>query len=159
MKKTALPLTLFIVLISVGFKANDNTTKQFEWLRGDWRMETKKGVIIESWNVLNDSTLIGESSMTRNSGETFLLEKIELRSRGNDYFYIPVAQGQNNNLPVIFKITSHDESGFVAENPEHNFPKRITYRQVNKDSIHAYIDGGEAMPGKKSDFYYSRVKK
>ena len=160
MKKTAVAILLFTS--QAGFVSHygvaENDIQSFNWLIGTWKMNTQRGVIHEKWNAFNDSTLTGESTITRHTGETFLQEKLELAFRGKDYYYIPATQGQNNNQPVPFRITSHSEKGFVAENPEHDFPKRIIYNRVNKDSIHAYIDGGPDLPAKRADFYYSRVK-
>jgi hypothetical protein len=149
---------IIITGFSVITKSYESKMDTFKWMVGSWKMETKRGAIMETWISVNDSSLAGESFMVRITGGTTILEKIQLVSRGNEYFYIPVAQGQNDNGPVKFKITSFNESGFVAENPEHDFPKRITYKLVNKDSVHAFIDGGPATPEKKSDFYYSRQK-
>jgi hypothetical protein len=160
MKKTFSAIVLFALLAGFvsPYKFTANKIQSFNWLIGSWKMNTKRGTIHEKWNAFNDSTLSGESSIKRSTGETVLQEKLELAFRGKDYFYIPTTQGQNNRLPVLFRITSYSEKGFVAENPEHDFPKRIIYNRVNSDSIHAYIDGGTDQPDKRADFYYSRIK-
>ena len=156
---------LFIVIlltISNGMVSRllfiNNKMETFNWMTGSWKMETKRGMIMETWISSNDSTLSGESIRVSITGGTELLEKIQLVHRNHEYFYIPVAQGQNENKPVKFKITTFSETGFVAENPEHDFPKRISYNLMSKDSIHAFIDGGPLQPEKKSDFFYSRIK-
>ena len=99
----------------------------------------------------------GKSVFVKNETDSTVLENIMLTYRDNKYYYIPTAKGQNDNKPVSFEITFFNEKGFVAENPEHDFPKRITYQLINTDSIHAFIDGGAAMPEKKGDFYFSRI--
>jgi Domain of unknown function (DUF6265) len=132
--------------------------KQFTWLQGSWQMQTRRGMIVEKWVAANDSSYAGESKMIRADGTEIPLEKIELIFRNGSYYYIPTVRNQNGEQAVEFKITSHSESGFVAENPQHDFPKRIRYTLVNNDSIHAVIDDGAATPVKKSDFYYSRKK-
>jgi len=152
-----------IILLSAAFSNKENShaanMHSFSWLIGKWKMETKKGIIYEKWKSSNDSTLSGKSMLVKNTtGDTVFLEKIQLVYRNNAYYYIPVAEGQNNNQPVEFKLTSHNENGFIAENPEHDFPKRILYNLITKDSIHAVVDGGPAMPQKKTNFYYSRQK-
>jgi hypothetical protein len=153
---------LFWLLITATFsytgELNPSKMDSFSWLIGKWEMKTGRGLISESWTVVDDSSFAGESSMVRANGEMKLLEKIQFVYRNGSYFYIPTAIGQNNNQPVKFKITTFSGDGFVAENPEHDFPKRIIYNLVNKDSIHAVIDGGASLPNKKSDFYYSRNK-
>lgn len=153
----------FLLLLSVcsfvtGTALLNGSVKSFHWLKGSWQMQTRRGIITEKWAVANDSTLAGESIITRADGSEIPLEKIELSFRNGNYYYIPTAKNQNGEQPVKFKITSHNETGFVAENPQHDFPKRISYTLVNKDSIHAVIDDGAATPLKKSNFYYSRKK-
>jgi hypothetical protein len=139
-------------------KVAKNKMEKFNWIIGSWKMETKRGIIIETWISTDDSTLSGESVRVNLTGGTDLLETVRIVNRNKEYFYIPTAKGQNEDRPVIFKITSADKSGFVAENPEHDFPKRISYQLISEDSIHAIIDAGPAMPEKKSDFYFSRFK-
>ena len=160
MKKNSI---VFLLLVSVcsfspdlsGITAN---MKSFKWLQGSWQMQTRRGIIVEKWAVANDSSYAGESKMIRADGTEIPLEKIELAFRNGNYYYIPTVKNQNGEQPVEFKITSHSETGFVAENPQHDFPKRISYTLVNSDSIHAVIDDGAATPVKKSNFYYSRKK-
>lgn len=140
-----------------GFRMAMDKMNSFKWMAGTWKMESKRGAIFEQWQVVDDSTMSGKSFMVKNS-DTSLLETVRLVFRNAEYTYIPVAIGQNNDQPVKFIITSFDKMGFVAENPEHDFPKRISYRLLHQDSIHAFVDGGASQPGKRSDFYYSRIK-
>lgn len=152
---------LGLVFISSAFLTNKDENKMgsFKRMIGSWTMKAKNGTITETWVSVNDSTLGGESIMVKNSGGTLQLENTRLVYRNHEYFYCSVAHGQNNEEETKFKITSFSENGFISENPAHDFPKRITYRLINKDSLHAFIDGGPSMPDKKSDFYYSRYKK
>ncbi len=129
----------------------------FSWLNGQWAMPEKEGTVTEEWKPVNDSLMEGRSDFVR--GDSVIpFETIKLFRRGNDFYYEAKAAGQNDEKPVEFKLTSFTDSGFVAENPQHDFPKRITYKLMNKDSIHAFVDGGPSIPEKKSDFYYSRSK-
>ena len=159
--KKIIVFTIAIIAI-LGFsrqkKSWENKMTSFSWLEGSWTMKTKRGSIMETWTALNDSTIGGESMSFSVSGQSKILENLQLAYRDNAYYYISKVNGQNNNQAVRFKITSSTENSFVAENPEHDFPKRITYKMVNKDSVHAFIDGGPSQADKKSDFYYSRYK-
>ncbi len=131
------------------------TVKQFNWLTGSWMMKDKEGIVTEDWKLVNDSLMEGSSDFIKGDS-TIPFEKIKLFRRSYHFFYEAKAAGQNNEKPVEFKLTTFSDTGFVAENPQHDFPKRITYRLVNKDSIHAIVDGGPTMPEKKADFYYSK---
>ena len=151
-------LLFFIITGFIVNKDHENKMQSFQWMVGSWTMKTKNGAIMETWVSINDSTLGGESVMKKITGGTQQLENTRLIYRNKEYFYCSVAHGQNNEKEVKFKLTSFSENGFISENPAHDFPKRITYQLINKDSLHAFIDGGPSMPDKKSDFYYSRFK-
>ena len=160
MNKNSIAVLLLLTVCSFVTEPTvvNRPVKMFHWLKGSWQMQTRRGIITEKWAVANDSTLAGESFMTRADGTELPLEKIELAYRNGQYYYIPTVKNQNGEQPVAFKITSRSETGFVAENPQHDFPKRISYTLVNADSIHAVIDDGATTPVKKSNFYYSRKK-
>ncbi len=155
----SLVVLLSITAFTVAGKLYADKMESFRWLIGSWTMQTSKGSIMETWVPMNDSSFAGESVLIKYTSELVPLEKIQLVCSNNEYYYIPVAQGQNNDQPVRFRITSHNLKGFTAENPDHDFPRRITYSLINKDSIHARIDGGPSLPDKKSDYYYKRYKK
>jgi hypothetical protein len=158
MKKGFGFLILLFLVTAFAEKKVESKMQSFKWMVGSWTMKTKNGAITETWVSINDSTLGGEGIMVKNTGDTQQLETTRLIYRNKEYFYCSVAHGQNNEEETKFKITSFSENGFVSENPAHDFPKRITYQLINKDSLHAFIDGGPSMPDKKSDFYYSRNK-
>ena len=131
---------------------------QLKWLSGNWQTKGEEVTTTEEWSEVHDGHMHGRSDIIK--GDSVIpFETVEIFKRDSSFFYEVKAAGQNNEQPVAFRMTSFSDSGFVAENPQHDFPKRITYRLVNKDSIHASIDGGLQMPDKKADFFYSRVKK
>ena len=160
--KNIIPSVCIILVALLAVACNNNTGKEnpetvarFIWLNGKWVMKEGDGTVTEQWKQVNDSLMEGSSDFIK--GDSVIpFEKIRMFRRGIDFYYEAKAAGQNNEQPVEFKLSSFSDSGFVAENPQHDFPKRITYRLVNKDSIHAVVDGGPSMPDKKSDFYYSK---
>ena len=130
----------------------------FGWLKGEWVMQRRNGTLVETWEMINDSTMNGSSYVISASGEKRVLENLQLVRRNNEWNYISAVRNQNNSQPVSFRITNLGKDGFVAENPSHDFPKRIRYSRIGTDSIHAVIDGGPETPQKKSDYFYSRKK-
>lgn len=138
-------------------KGIQETVNLFNWLNGDWVMKEGDGIVSEQWKNINDSLMEGSSDLIK-ADSVIPFEKIRLFRRNNEFYYEAKAAGQNNEQPVEFRLTSISDTGFVGENPQHDFPKRITYKLVNKDSIHAFVDGGPQQTDKKSDFYYSRNK-
>lgn len=149
-----------IVIVSVAY-AQPGAAKPgfaaFEWLIGTWQMKSANGMQVECWTQ-NDTCLEGRGYFINVAGDSNMLEQMKLLYSNGHYYYIPSVTDQNRAGPVWFTITTLSQNRFIAENTQHDFPKRITYALLTEDSIHAWIDDGKAMPQKRSDFYYSRQK-
>lgn len=156
MKRAIVILVLACCVFS--FSEKDRQDHPFDWLVGTWTMNKKDGVLSESWKREMAGYYAGESIMTKPDGKTVPLETIKIFKKDNHYIYMPLVPDQNFGKTVEFRITSLEKSGFVAENPDHDFPKRISYKLITADSLHAWIDDGRSVPLKRSDFYYSRQK-
>ena len=123
-----------------------------KWLTGNWAMKTGDGTITEQWKPVNDSLMEGNSDLIK--GDSVIpFEKIRLFRRNNTFYYEATAAGKNDERPVEFKLTVFSDTGFIAENPAHDFPKRIVYKLKSTRSLHACIDDGTET-GKRQNFYY-----
>lgn len=153
---------IFIILIAASIKSTAQDAaadfKRLQGLEGTWTMQTKRGITYESWVKVNDSVLAGKSYRLINTMDTLLLEEVQLVRKSNAIFYIPVVQGQNDLLPVTFKLISTEKDVFVFDNPEHDFPQKINYELPKNDNLHAWIEGMDKGSYRKSDFYYKKVK-
>jgi hypothetical protein len=117
------------------------------WLIGTWQMIMDDQTTTETWQRQNDSTLSG-TSCTLIGADTVSYETLSLTQNGSDLFYIPTVSGQNNNEPVKFRLTGSTDELLIFENPEHDFPQKITYNRLADDSLFAEISGkidGEVM--------------
>ena len=157
--------TIFILLaltLLATCKSSKETTANrfhFEWLAGSWVMPTDDGMITEDWTIMNDNLLTGSSAIVKN-GSVQPFETIMLTVTNNKASYIvSAADSSAGNRTVAFAITQHNKKSFTAESLANDFPKRITYQLIRRDSIHAWIDGGEQEPTKRVDFYYKRKSK
>jgi len=111
-----------------------------DWLVGEWQNRAKEGVFTEIWTQKDDSTLTAVSFFIAGK-DTVLNEKVTLKEINGELFYIPVVSNQNNGKEIPFKLTSVTEKQLVFENPNHDFPQKITYSLITKDSIFAEISG------------------
>jgi len=111
-----------------------------EWLLGNWQHNSSDGLFSEKWNVKNDSTFLGNSSFVI-EGKVVFSEEVNLVQRGKDLFYAVKITSEPSE-PTEFKLTSSSENKLVFENPENDFPKKITYNRIHNDSIYAEISGG-----------------
>ena len=57
-----------------------------------------------------------------------------------------MADVEHNPEPTFFKITSITKSGFVSENPQHDFPKKIEY-MLEENRMTVVISDGEQKMG------------
>lgn len=157
-RKTTSLVLLFAITIT--FSCSDQKekklVKKFNWLSGSWLMKYGESTTTENWDIESDSVLIGSSAYSPKIGVPLQpFENIKLAVRNESYCYI-VTSATKKEPPVIFTIEEYTDSSFIAQNVAHDFPKRIGYILVNKDSIHAWIDGGPSDTATRQDFYYKR---
>ena len=110
--------------------------REFSWLLGTWQEDKKMS--FEIWTA-EGSFLFGSAYRGDHAGTKTITEEIKLIKKGNDFYYVPDVTGPQG--PIEFKITSFDNNSFIAENPDHDFPKRIAYRK-NDARLEAIISGG-----------------
>ena len=122
-------------------------------LIGTWKMKDK--MVFETWKPARDGKTLEGFSFRVKGTDTVAMEQIRFIYEGNLFHYIPDVQG--DQPPVDFKLTQHNAQSFVAENPQHDFPKIIRYkliRKENADVIEASIEGdGKVIP-----YHFDRVK-
>lgn len=128
-----------------------------EWLLGRWQNTSEEGTVSESWSKADDSTFRG-SGLFMMGTDTLSKEELRLEQRGEELFYVPTVKNQNEGKAVRFKMTSLTEKTVVFENPEHDFPQKITYARVTNDSLQAEISGKLNGKPNSQSFSMSRAK-
>ncbi len=146
---------LLFVLLSCKCMSQDNSTSDFKklaWLQGEWnRTNVKPGRSgIEKWVLVSDSVMQGKGISLRGN-DTAFVEKIQLVKRGGVIYYVADVPG--NKAPVLFSITKLSNHEFVCENPEHDFPKIITYKKEGV-LMKATISGN----GKFIDYLFEKLE-
>ena len=81
--------------------------------------------------------------------DTVFVEKLKIISEGADLFY--VADVVENPQPVRFRFTEMTDTGFICENLNHDFPKRIEYQRSEK-ILEVTISGD----GRSVDFIFEK---
>ena len=126
-----------------------------DWLLGKWENKLADGNLLEIWKKANDSLFIGESYFIKEK-DTLHSEKIELKQKGENLFYISTIKGQNNDQPIIFTHKIEIEKHLVFENPQNEYPRKIVYKPISKDQIFIEISG--IQQDKPSSIRYSMKK-
>ena len=130
---------------------------QLQWANATWGSADSSSASTEMWHKKTDSTFTGHSFVIAGT-DTVFEEFISLEERNGKVNYIVSVKNQNGEAPVSFTLTKADKNTFVFENPEHDFPQRISYTLVNPDSLYAEISGTEKGKTKTIPFPMKRVK-
>jgi hypothetical protein len=130
---------------------------QLQQLNGIWKMETARGPLYESWRKTKDNEIRG-GSYKMNGKDTIRFEDVRLSKAKEGIYYSPVVKNENGNKPTAFRMISSNDHKFVFENKEHDFPQRIIYHLISKDSLHAWIEGTQNGKNKRTDYYFKRIK-
>lgn len=102
---------------------NKNPDSHFSWLIGTWKNEKTKDTY-EEWKMDDQNEIVG-NGFKLVKDEKVISENIRIFSQNDDYFY--EATLPHSEQPVSFKIISISEFGFVCENNQYDFPKKISY--------------------------------
>ncbi len=121
-----------------------------DWLVGCWRMERGATVIDEHWGDMQGGLMLGTSRTVRNGRAVeHEFSRIVTGAAGTVFEAMPSGQS-----PASFPAVLIATDSVVFANPAHDFPKRIVYRRISVDSVHANVEGD----GRRFDFPYARVE-
>jgi hypothetical protein len=131
--------------------------KKVSWLIGAWQNVSGNEISTEIWEKKNDSVFAAKSFVVVNN-DTVFSETISIERHGRSLFYIPTVKEQNHGQAIEFELVSSNEGQLVFENLKHDFPQKITYNKITKDSILAEISGIEEGKLKNILFPFKRKK-
>ncbi|MBO9729876.1 MAG: hypothetical protein J7623_14660 [Chitinophaga sp.] len=138
----SLLLLLFLVAGSfrVAGQVNPADFRILDKLAGTWSMHTRKSTIVESWSKLNDSTWSGKTWRIIGA-DSALQQTMQLVRRNNEIYFLPVYAGHQPQTPVRLRLRVLKPIGFVAEDLNNDFPKKITYRFKDARHLEARVEG------------------
>jgi hypothetical protein len=152
------PMSAWLALLlacglSTPLRAEEPATASLEsvaWLLGHWnRTGLPEGQVgHEHWQV-DGAGYAGVGRKLRN-GELVFEEKLRIEIEDGVLFYI--ADVAENAAPVRFRSVEQTDSSIAFENPQHDFPKRITYAR-HGDQLEAITSGD----GRQITFRFERA--
>lgn len=118
--------TIFVVLPLPEAHAGE-LPDELEFLRGCWRGEVGRdgSRIIEQYSDTDGEMLLGQLKTVKGS-ETVFFEFLEISSDEDGVWLQPYPNGVR--APVRFRLVELESDKASFDNPEHDFPRRITYR-------------------------------
>lgn len=138
----ALLLSTILFPISISF-ADEPRLAQFKWLTGVWHSAVEEKPHFEEHWSAGDDVMLGMSRTLKNS-KTIFYESMRIEDRGESGIYF-VARPKSAAQETDFKLTSQTASSITFENPEHDFPRRVTYSikgESESRTLHAQVDDG-----------------
>lgn len=153
MKRTLFASGLVILLSLCVFAQGHPEMTKLAWISGCWKSEGNVQTE-EHWTKLEGQSMLGMGRTIAN-GKTVSHEFLQIRERDDGIFYI--AQ-PNGGTAVSFKLVKINDNEAVFENPQHDFPQRITYQRMIDGSLLAAIEGEEKGKPKRVAFVMNRVR-
>lgn len=155
-KKLLLIVTGLSILIPVLVQQGTSrqTKKDFKklsWMLDTWeRTNVRPGsTAYETWQKESAALFTGMGVSLKGTDTTFV-EQLRIEMKDDKIYY--VADVRENATPTYFLMTEITDHGFKSENPDHDFPKLISY-ELKGDELTAIIsDGGQ----KKMGFVFKR---
>ncbi len=132
-----MPATLLSILLSFLFAPQSSPPPPdlagFAWLTGEWRAETERGSIVETWGRPEGDALLGMMRITE-SGHARLYEIFVIERDGDDlalrvrHFNRGLEPWEaERDGPMTFPLLRAEDNRAVFEDPTRAFPRRIVY--------------------------------
>lgn len=131
-------LTSVITTQSVGAQTC-NSLDNFEIFLGNWQEMKEDQTTHEVWYKVSSKTIEGSASVSDKFGNLTSSESLRIVELSNQVFYI--AKVNENTLPIAFKLVRCEENRFEFENPQHDFPKKISYMFKSPTTLLVHVSG------------------
>ncbi len=135
-------------------KSDDPALANLGWLTGSWASDADGVQSEEHWTHASAGTMFGVNRSMRD-GKTVFFEYLRIESRGDGVYYVAAPLGQHP--PVEFRMVSSGDAKAVFENPQHDFPQRITY-WLEGDTLHATAEGQSRGTLRSEVFQWQRAR-
>jgi len=163
MRNTLMLFSMCVLVTLAGCKTNRVETKalmpddpalnQLSWMTGSWASETGGTRSEEHWTQPSAGTMFGVNRSMRDH-KTVFFEYLRIEARPNGVFYLAAPVGRHP--PTEFRMVSSSENKVTFENPEHDFPQRITY-WLDGDMLHATAEGESRGTVRSEVFQWQRA--
>jgi hypothetical protein len=142
------------MLAGSGAAAAENDVTALAWMAGCWAPEQGDAGSIEHWLPPAGGTMLGVSRTVKN-GRTVAFEFMQLRVNAQGKLvFIALPSGQKETTFVASSIGS---DSVTFENPQHDFPQKVSYRLEPGERLVGRIEGHRGGTLRGIDFPMRRV--
>ena len=153
MRVTTAFLSGMIAVSSVAAAESDVTA--LAWMAGCWAPEKGEPGSVEHWLQPAGGTMLGVSRTVKN-GQTRQFEFMQLRVNAEGKLvFIALPSGQKE---TTFVATSVGEHSVTFENPQHDFPQKVSYRLDPSGRLIGRIEGKRGGTLRGIDFPMRRIE-
>ena len=124
-----------------------------QWLAGCWQASGAEAGSEEHWLAPAGGAMLGVSRTIR-KGKMSEYEFLRIHEQEGQLYFTAKPSGQ---AEASFKLMAFESGLLQFENPQHDFPQKISYRQQADGSLLARIEGTRNGKTKVIDFPMSRV--
>lgn len=132
---------LLAMILSTGFSQLPRTA-HLGWLGGRWVQEGPDGWAEESWTLPRGGVMLG----TGLTGKGDKARSFEFMRIADDANGIAFWGSPGGRTPVAFPLVEAGPKDVAFENPQHDYPTRISYRREGKALIATTSGPGGANP-------------
>jgi hypothetical protein len=145
--------TVFLAVLAASHAAASDVTA-LAWMAGCWAPEKGDAGSVEHWLAPAGGTMLGVSRTVKN-GETVEFEFMQLRVNAEGKLvFIALPSGQKE---TTFVALSLGKESVTFENPQHDFPQKVSYRLESGDRLVGRIEGNRGGTLRGIDFPMRRV--
>ena len=130
------------------------TISDLAWIAGCWEGGGGDTVLQEQWMNPNGKTMLGMSRTVRND-TTKVYEFLRIHQEVDGIYYTSNPSGQ---AEASFKLVKFESQKVVFENPDHDFPQKITYELDKNGNLTATISGQYKEAYQKVEFPMLKAK-
>jgi hypothetical protein len=152
MRVTTAFLSGMIAVSSAAAAESDITA--LAWMAGCWAPEKGEPGSVEHWLPPAGGTMLGVSRTVKN-GRTLEFEFMQLRVNAEGKLvFIALPSGQK---AATFVASSVGKDSVTFENPQHDFPQKVSYRLESSGRLIGRIEGHRGGSVRGIDFPMRRV--
>jgi len=157
MTRVFLTLGLFLIAFESIATAQPATPtiNDFSFLAGCWETTLRGNDVSEHWMKPAGGTMFGMGRVVT-QGKTIEFEFTQIREdKDGSIYYVAKPSGQ---AEASFRLVSFKNKEAIFENPQHDFPRRIIYRQQPDGSLFARVEATDKGETRGLDYPYKRAK-
>jgi hypothetical protein len=127
---------------------------QLYWMTGAWVAENEGVRTEEHWTAPRAGTMFAVGR-TIEDEKTLFYEYLRIEASGDSAIYYASPRGRGT---TPFKMTDVSDRRVIFENPQHDFPQRITYWRDEKNQLHAQIEGTQRGEPALESWSFQRIR-